>query len=108
MSGNHKCRYRCHVAVLASCSNPVLDAHIRSSKRIVVLFRGSVLGGKDWTTNLNAVLKELKDDWVKALKETGSPVKVHRGFNGEYGSTMEHFFVCFSREGSHLFYFARS
>jgi hypothetical protein len=55
----------------------------RSNKRITVCFRGSVLGGRDWSTNLNCFLKPI--DTPQGLKDMGlkNKIHVHRGFDGK-------------------------
>ena len=56
----------------------------RTNKRITVFFRGSVTGGKDWTTNFNAFYKKLeRTPELKDAKLT-KDIKVHRGMQSEW------------------------
>ena len=55
----------------------------RSNKRITVCFRGSVLGGKDWLTNLNCFLKPIETPPVLNNMGLQTKIRVHRGFDGK-------------------------
>ena len=63
----------------------------REHKRVIVVFRGSVVGGKDWQTNFNTWLTTL--DTPKRLKHLGfnESIRVHQGFK----SKSEKYFVAF-------------
>lgn len=52
----------------------------RDEKRVTVIFRGSVVGGKDWRTNFNAFKTTL--DVPPSMEQMGydDEIRVHRGF----------------------------
>ena len=56
----------------------------RTNKRITVFFRGSVTGGKDWTTNFNAFYKKLERTPELMDAKLTKDIKVHRGFQSEW------------------------
>lgn len=52
----------------------------RTEKRLVCVFRGSVTGGEDWSTNFKAFLKNFP-----LLETFAGDIGVHRGFGSKFG-----------------------
>jgi hypothetical protein len=78
-----------HLISVVSLNLPHSKHYLREGKRITIVFRGTVMGGKDWGTNVNGLWGALETP--EMLKELGfdekKKIKVHNGFKSKFFDT---------------------